>query len=148
MTVEPNNDARYQRGYVPDAEAGIRKLPASASQPTASAEVVDTDSMPAPEVDALLDQFEPRNPFIIALWIVGPALTVGGPLLQTRSLYESYSGTSRSFTSDDIPFDIVLQQLTYSLSPSMAGAGLATIVGLIFLKALRWRSRPSRRSDT
>ena len=152
MNDDPKNDARYQRGYVPDvsADAAASDLkaflsPATDDQPAASADSTENGSAPSVDADELLDQFEPRNPFVIALWIVGPALIVGGPMLQTRSIYDSYRGGSAGFTSNDIPFEVVLQQLTYSVSPSMVGVGLATVVGLLFYQALRWRSRSTRR---
>ncbi|WP_105035454.1 hypothetical protein [Cryobacterium aureum] len=151
MTVDPNNDARFQRGYEPDdASSAMTELfaPKSPDRPEVSVGTDQRDSVPVPDDGALLDQFEPRNPFIVALWVIGPALIIAGPVLQARSIYESYRGNSGSFSSDDIPFEVVLQQLTYSVLPSMVGVGLATVIGLLFVEAIRWRSRTSRRSDT
>ena len=149
---DPKHDARYQRGYEPGTEpdSAATELaafltPAADSQPATSVGPTDIASEPAPEAAELFDQFEPRNPFIIALWIIGPALIIGGPILQARSIYESYRGNNGSFNSDDIPFEVVLQQLTYSVVPSMFVVGLATVIGLLFVEAIRWRSRAPRR---
>ncbi|SDM60119.1 hypothetical protein SAMN05216368_101412 [Cryobacterium flavum] len=153
MTVDPNNDARYQRGYEPAAQAAAaasdRLAPTSNGGPAASAAPTETASVPAPEAAALLDQFEPRNPFVVALWVVGPALTIGGLSVQVRTFLDSMGGSSYINSPDgEVPFDMLLQQISWSLGPAMTSTGLATVVGLLFYHALRWRSRPSRRSDT
>ena len=153
MTVEPNNDARYQRGYEPDAQAGSADLtaflsPAADDQPAASADSTEIGSVPAAAA-ALLDQFEPRNPFVVALWIVGPALTIGGLSVQVRTFLDSMGGSSYiNSPGGEVPFDLILQQISWSLGPAMTSTGLATVVGLLFYHALRWRSRAPRRSDT
>ena len=150
---DPKHDARYQRGYEAGAPADADasdpsaiRSPAAASQPADSVGPADVGSVPAPDADEPLDQFEPRNPFIIALWIIGPALIIGGLILQMRTIFATYfsSGFAGS-SSAEVPTEMVMQQLIWTLAPAMIATGLATVVGLLFFHALRWRSRSTRR---
>jgi len=150
---DPKHDARYQRGYEPGAPADAAASdssaflwPAADNQPADSVGPTDVGSVPTPDADEPLDQFEPRNPFIIALWIVGPALIIGGLVLQARTILGTYfsSGFAGS-SSAEVPIDMVIQQLIYTFAPAMTSTGLATVVGLLFIHALRWRSRSTRR---
>ncbi|WP_104199253.1 hypothetical protein [Cryobacterium sp. Y29] len=156
---DPEHDARYQRGYEPgdsvdSTSAAMTELfaPTPSNQPEAS---VDTDgrnpgAIPVPadgaaDDDEPLDQFEPRNPFIIALWFIGPALIIGGLILQVRTITSTYFSSGFSGSSNaEVPIEIVMQQLTYTFAPAMISTGLLTVVGLLFVHALRWRFRSSR----
>lgn len=148
---DPEHDARYQRGYEPGADAAAPDLsaflsPAANNQPADFVGPTDVGSVPTPDADEPPDQFEPRNPFIIALWIIGPALIIGGLILQVRTILGTYfsSGFAGS-SSAEVPIDMVMQQVIYTLSPALTATGLATVVGLLFFHALRWRSRSTRR---
>ncbi|TFD63286.1 hypothetical protein [Cryobacterium sp. Hh38] len=157
---DPNHDARYQRGYEPgdSADSGGSAMtelfaPTSPNQPEVFVGTAGRDSgaLPVPadgtaDDDEPLDQYEPRNPFIIALWILGPALIIGGMILQVRTITATYfsSGFAGS-SSAEVPIEMVMQQLIYALAPAMISTGLLTVVGLLFAHALRWRSRSSRR---
>ena len=150
---DPEHDARYQRGYEPGnfADAAAPDLsaflsPAADSQLADSVGPTDVGSVPTPDADEPLDQFEPRNPFIITLWIIGPALIIGGLILQARGILGTYfsSGFAGS-SSAEVPIDMVMQQVIYTLSPALTSTGLATVVGLLFIHALRWRSRSTHR---
>ena len=149
MNDDPKNDARYQRGFVPDAAASDLTAflsPASDNQPAASADSTEIGLEPAPDAAELLDQFEPRNPFIIALWAIGPALIVGGLILQVRNFLASFAGSGYINRVDsEIPFELLMTQFAWFLGPAMTSTGLATVVGLLFLHALRWRSGSTRR---
>ena len=148
MTSNPKNDARYQRGYVPDsAEADLAAFlsPASDNQPRASADLSEIDSEPALDAAELLDEFEPRNPFLIALWVIGPALLIGGLTMQVRSFLFPFFGMDRNFTSAGLPWEMIETQVFIALAPPMTMTGLATVLGLLFLCAIRWRSRSTRR---
>ena len=156
---DSKHDARYQRGYEPGepAAAGTSAptgpfAPTSEDQPVASADSPEIGSVAllapadgAPDADALLDRFEPRNPFIIALWIIGPVLMIGGLILQVRSFLGSLFGMDRGFTGDQLPFELIAQQIAFNLAPTMISTGMATVVGLLFYQAVRWRSRSTRR---
>jgi hypothetical protein len=150
---DPEHDARYQRGYEPGnfADPAASDLsailsPAADSQPTDPVGPTDVGSVPTPGADEPLDQFEPRNPFIISLWILGPALIIGGLILQVRTILATYfsSGFAAS-SSAEVPIEMVMQQLIWTLAPAMTSTGLATVVGLLFFHALRWRSRSTSR---
>jgi len=39
----------------------------------------------------------------------------------------------------EMPFEMVLQQITWTLAPSMISTGFLTIIGLIFERAFRWQ---------
>ncbi|TFD69292.1 hypothetical protein [Cryobacterium sp. Hb1] len=156
---DPEHDARYQRGYEPgdsadSTSAAMTELfaPTSSNQPEASVETDGRNSgaLPVPsdgaaDDDEPLDHFEPRNPFIIALWIIGPALIIGGLILQVRTITSTYFSSGFAGSSNaEVPIEMVMQQLTYTLSPAMISTGLVAVVGLLFVHALRWRSRSSR----
>ncbi|TFD64156.1 hypothetical protein [Cryobacterium ruanii] len=150
---DPEHDARYQRGYEPGnladpAASDIPAIlsPAADSPPTNFVGPTDVGSVPTPDADEPLDQFEPGNPFIVALWIIGPVLIIGGLILQARTILSTYfsSGFAGS-SSTEVPLEMVMQQLIWTLAPAMTATGLATVVGLLFFHALRWRSRSTRR---
>ncbi|TFD62229.1 hypothetical protein E3T39_04335 [Cryobacterium suzukii] len=157
---DPKHDARYQRGYEPgdSADAGSSAMtelfaPTSRDQPAASVGTDRRDSVAlpvfangAPDDGDQVDQVEPLNPFIIALWVIGPALTIGGLVLQVRTILESFGNSGFTGSSSaELPIEVVMQQLVWHLAPAMITTGLATTVGLLFFQALRWRSRVPRR---
>jgi len=76
-----------------------------------------------------------RNPFLAALWVIGFSLIAGGLWLvwqsATNQNYSGYSGTG------EVPIEMILQQLTWSLTPAMISTGFLVIVGLIFERAIR-----------
>ncbi|KGJ72241.1 hypothetical protein GY21_16685 [Cryobacterium roopkundense] len=100
------------------------------------AELADTHLQEA----ALVPPRKPSrfNPFILALWVLGPALFLGGSWLQvqaaTRSYNSNFSGTA------EMPFDMVIQQFLWSLTPAMVAAGITTMLGLLFWHAWHWRA--------
>jgi hypothetical protein len=147
MTVDPKNDARYQRGYVPDADSAELTAslpPAAYSQPAASIGETEIGSAPDADAEELLDQFEPRNPFIIALWVIGPALIVGGLMLQIRNFLDSFANNYGP-VGGDVPFEMLMAQMAWFVGPAMTSTGMAAVVGLLFYQAVRWRSRSTHR---
>ncbi|MFC5929976.1 hypothetical protein D6T64_01790 [Cryobacterium melibiosiphilum] len=95
------------------------------------------------------EQFEtprsPRgNPFVIALWVLGPLLLVGGFAL----IVQSSSNNGYSYSGNEIPWAMVLQQITWTVAPSMMSAGLATIMGLLFWHAFAWHRARSAATPT
>ncbi|GAA3879488.1 hypothetical protein GCM10022381_22240 [Leifsonia kafniensis] len=76
------------------------------------------------------------NPFLAALWVIGFTLIVGGLWLYWRAISNqnnSYNGVG------EMPFEMLLQQLSWTLSPTMVSTGFLVLVGLIFERAIRWQ---------
>jgi hypothetical protein len=46
-----------------------------------------------------------------------------------------------------LPFEMIIQQLSYSIAPSVLIAGFATVSGLMFWHAAAWRSRRRRMAE-
>jgi hypothetical protein len=51
------------------------------------------------------------------------------------------NGQSESFTERHVPVSVVLGQLITQCVPSMLLVGLGIVIGLVFARGLRWRSR-------
>lgn len=135
---DPQHDARFQRGYDP----GTAAAPGGDADPraVAAASVVDApgegpaDFVRDGDGAADLPSTPGRNPFVIALWVLGPLLLIGGLGL----VLQSASSNSYGYSGGDIPWSMVLQQLGWALAPSMLSTGLATIMGLLFWHAFSW----------
>ncbi|TFD46369.1 hypothetical protein E3T55_17330 [Cryobacterium frigoriphilum] len=155
---DPQHDARFQRGFDPSAaraeepgaalglgpsadlpadapygsRATARAAAAPQERPTAGDFVRGTDGLDeAPNDEPLAPR---RNPFVIALWVLGPLLLVGGFAL----IVQAAQNNGYSYNGSEIPWAIVLQQITWSLAPTMMAAGLSTIMGLLFWHAFAW----------
>ncbi|HEY5223874.1 MAG TPA: hypothetical protein VIJ18_12610 [Microbacteriaceae bacterium] len=82
------------------------------------------------------------NPYLRALWIIGIGCVVAGIALQlwaqTEAVNVSYD------PQGGVPLNAVLLNLAYSVGSPLITTGLATVVGLLFLLAVRhrdWRRR-------
>lgn len=100
-----------------------------------SAPVAAAQQPPAELTDEWAGDRPARNPFIVALWIIGVGLVVSAVWFQWWALSRnnSYSGNT-----SEMPIEFVLQQLSWSISTPMISSGILTIVGLIAWKAVRW----------
>ncbi|MFF1571426.1 hypothetical protein ACFVWR_01665 [Leifsonia sp. NPDC058292] len=78
-----------------------------------------------------------RNPYFLALWIMGGGFVVLGVLLYAVSVYTSYTSTA---DSQDVS-TLVFSQVGWMLASPLVMVGLATIVALVLLTALRSRTR-------
>lgn len=78
-----------------------------------------------------------RNPFIVALWFIGVAFVAGGVILQWQA---SVSGYNSSFSADEIPVEVIIQQLVWTITPTMISVGAMTLVALVFWHAVTWRA--------
>lgn len=76
-----------------------------------------------------------RNPFILALWLIGGGFVVLGIVLYCVSVTSSYSGPT---PSTDVGA-LVFAQLGWMLAGPLITVGLLTLVGLLFLTALSGR---------
>jgi len=132
---------RFDRTPESDAEpfrsdAGSDALP---SDDRAGSAVVITGA-------SILDRAEispKRNPYFLALWIIGGGFVVLGIVLYAFSIYTSYTGTT---DSQDVS-TLVFSQVGWMLAGPLVTVGLATIVALILLTALRTRARRTPRAD-
>jgi hypothetical protein len=94
-------------------------------------------------VGSILDRVDVsprRNPFFLALWILGGGFVVLGIVLYAVSVYTSYTSSS---TELDLT-TLVFSQIGWMLAGPLVTVGLATIVSLVLLAALR--SRPKAQS--
>jgi hypothetical protein len=73
-----------------------------------------------------------RNPFVLALWLVGAGCVVLGILLYCVSVVSSYNGPT---PSTDVGA-LVFAQLGWMFAGPLITVGLLTLVGLLFLSAL------------
>lgn len=76
-----------------------------------------------------------RNPFILALWLIGAGFVVLGIVLYAVSVTSSYNGPT---PSNDVGA-LVFAQLGWMLAGPLIMVGLLTLVGLLFLTALSGR---------
>jgi hypothetical protein len=75
--------------------------------------------------------------FVIALWIAGVALIVAGVIGVTSAMF-GFTSSTTSGPSPDYLMSIVFAQL----APWLFSIGIATLVGTLFLLAVRWERRP------
>ncbi|WP_022883595.1 hypothetical protein [Glaciibacter superstes] len=90
-----------------------------------------------PRVDDASATETRRNPFIVGLWIFAVVSLVGGVILQWQASVSSYN---RSFNADEIPIEVIIQQLVWTITPTMISVGAMTLVGLVFWHAVTWRA--------
>ncbi|MFF9564601.1 hypothetical protein ACF1AJ_14740 [Leifsonia sp. NPDC014704] len=76
-----------------------------------------------------------RNPFLLALWLIGGGFVVLGIVLYAVSVTSSYSGPT---PSTDVGA-LVFAQLGWMLAGPLITVGLLTLVALLFLTALSGR---------
>lgn len=74
---------------------------------------------------------EARNPYFIALWIVGVALTVGGLAMLAASVYALVA------SSPIVAYDRTMDELGIYISTPLMTVGLATVVALLVIAGLR-----------
>ncbi len=78
------------------------------------------------------------NPWIRVLWVIAPLFTVGGLAGQAWAQSRMYTG----FTSNgaDVFSSYIIPAVTQAITPWMVLVGLAALVGVVFLHAVRWRA--------
>lgn len=152
--IDPRYPAAFQRGYQggdahisrratepvapgsvapgPDAPGSVAPDPAAerASTPEpAAAEVTGRDD---------IDEREPRaNPFIVLLWVLSLALSVGG----IRLIIWAQNPAGYGYSGVDFPFEVIVMQTVYVAGGPVVTAGLLGIIGLLFWHAAAWRRR-------
>jgi hypothetical protein len=85
------------------------------------------------------------NPYVVALWVIGIALSVCGVLVQWWAQLSQFSGAFS--VQNGVPLRVLLVSLANTVSGPMITVGMATIVGLIFMAATRSRNTSSRGRD-
>jgi hypothetical protein len=118
--------------------------PAATAQPDGFDGLDDPDGLDelAFDPDAFQDELEPSrwNPFIALLWVLGPLFVVLAAAGQYWAGSLQYSNYSYSGT-DPAPWQMLVPQLAYAISPSILTTGLVIIAGLLFWHAAAWRAR-------
>ena len=170
-TFDPRHDARFQRGYQhgdaprPPARApliGAPPAPARPAEPSwpdlldgvrpggdpggdpTDSDLSDTDPLDTDpfDADAFQDEFASpkKNPFIVSLWTASILFVVAALTLQWQAATNAFANYSYS-GNGPVPFGMLLQQLSYSITPPILIASLVTMAGLLFWHAWTWQAR-------
>ena len=149
--VDAHPAAPRERESMPRERAPRERAPlASAPREPAPREPVPREPAPVASdpldaggaSDGELQRFQPPrrgNPYIVALWIIGVGLVVTAVSFQAWA--QSHSTAISYNSADGVPLMAVLLNLAYALSGPLVTVGLGTIVGLLFLSAVRRRRR-------
>jgi len=146
---DPRHDARFQRGYQPGEAPGVPERPGLIRTPPVSPAAAAAGSDDSLDFDTLAfdgDDFqdEPEssrwNPFIVVLWTASILFIAAAVTLQWQAATNSFGNYSYT-GSGPLPFGMIIQQLSYSIAPSVLIAGFATVSGLLFWHAAAWRAR-------
>lgn len=163
--IDPRYDPAFQRGFRGHVHRSVQVRPgrgegASRPEPVAPAAAPPIQrpapqpppmnqpapDAPEPKTDAGVDSNdghthgdlmppERLNPYVVALWVVGIALSVGGVTTQWWAQMSQVSGAFS--VQNGVPVRVLLIGLANTVSGPMITVGMATIVGLIFMLALR-----------
>jgi hypothetical protein len=140
--TDPRYDPRFQRGWdgaPPPAPAPVVVPPPAPAVPAPGPIPVAEAPVPAPEpieVDPAPEaEWDPpaRNPFRIALVVLGIALVVSSAGLFWQMAQDHSSASVQS------PADIAIQQLGYTFAPTLLLVGIIALVVAIALGVLRRR---------
>ncbi|GAA1447936.1 hypothetical protein [Leifsonia poae] len=129
LAPDPVN-AAYGTGVTPGAE-----VDADVPGPDAPAVIVEPVVVRGSFLDGL-DVSPRRNPYFLALWIIGGGFVILGVVLYIVSVFTSY--TSSPTSSQDVT-TLVFSQVGWMLAGPLIEVGLATIVALVILSALTAR---------
>ena len=163
---DPRHDARFQRGYQPgDAPRDPARAPRIGAPPAAArpaeptwpdlvggvhpagdhvGDAADSDPLDTEpfDADAFQDEFASpkKNPFIVSLWTASILFVVAALTLQWHAATNAFANYSYS-GSGPVPFGMLMQQLSYSITPPVLIASLVTMAGLLFWHAWAWQAR-------
>lgn len=144
--VSPAATAETHERIQPPTERG-RPAPILPAPPVLQVQPPATDAGAAVEddVDDVDDSAASpwRNPYIIALTVIGVVLIAAGIGAFRWSVEQVYGGRA-GFVSDDeegIAEAWLAAQLAWGLSPLLALAGVLTLLGVGFFVAVRWQPR-------
>jgi hypothetical protein len=118
-------DAAFQPGFEDSLGIDFREMSRDPLEEDGS------DPAPVPRRShPLIDRF------VIALWAIGAALVLAGVLGLTRAI-AGFQSSSYGPTPD-----YLMSMVFGQLAPWFVATGIATIVGTLFLLAVRWERRP------
>ena len=143
---DPRFDPAFQRGYVDDGSGapqpyrgiealgfGAEPLGPAPLEPLESRDAAVAQAHPEPLVVSLQG-----NPWIRVLWVIAPVFVLGGVIGQAWSQTLLFSGSYASGPSGFASY--VAPSVMQSVGPWMVLTGLAALVGVVFLHAVRWRA--------
>ncbi|MBG6054870.1 hypothetical protein IWX81_001281 [Salinibacterium sp. CAN_S4] len=144
---DPRFDPAFQRGFVdddsraPQRHGGIEALGLGGEpiglppQPVESREAAVAEVPAHPEPVAVSLE---GNPWVKVLWVIAPVFILGGLIGQAWAQSLLFNG---SFTSGPSAFEsYVVPSVVQAVGPWMVLTGLAALVGVVFLHAVRWRA--------
>jgi hypothetical protein len=150
--IDPRYDPAFQRGFAGEVRSAPRAravtparspLPAPPAAEPAPASTVDANPVaqpPHPEPGpppAAATRGLARNPFLLALVVLGLALTIGGGAWanQARQLVSVRGGAGSEL-------DYWFLQASVVGAPLTIIAGIAILAGVLFVAAAAWNRRP------
>jgi len=107
----------------------------SVAQSTGIAEIIPPDAVPQVRPDGAQSAGRKVNPFLVALWVLGIALSAFGAWGSVAPTFIEMQATPT--TAFGPPWYLVL----YTLAPNVLIAGLITIAGVLVLHAVDWTRR-------
>ncbi|MFB2598630.1 hypothetical protein ACEXQE_12610 [Herbiconiux sp. P17] len=120
-------DAAFQPGFDDSPELGFAEF----SPGVEAADLAGPlEGSPTPRDRPLVDRF------VIALWAIGVGLLAFGVVGVTNAMVR-FSSSSYGPTPD-----YIIGVLFAQLAPWLVAIGLATLIGTVFLLAVRWEHRP------
>ena len=129
---DPRFDPAFQRGYDGPILPTTKATDATATAAPPLVSIDPTVAAPLEQADVDVAPDRRGNPFLVALAAIAVALTAGGLTLvfQLRTIFaENQSSAS---------FDYITLQTLMIGAPILAGLGIATGVGVLFVYAVRW----------
>jgi hypothetical protein len=120
-------DAAFQPGFDDSSGTGFAEIARGVETARLTGAL---EGSPAPRDRPLVDRF------VIALWAIGVGLLVFGVVGVTNAMVR-FSSSSYGPTPD-----YIIGVLFAQLAPWLVAIGLATLIGTIFLLAIRWEHRP------
>ena len=145
---DPRFDPAFQRGYEGGGGGAPRQQPAptrveapqESVNPPQAMDVRARPDAPAPVVVAHPEPAETLagNPWIAVLWVIAGVFVLGG--LAGQIYAQTIFGGGMSTGAGDVFRTYVIPGIIQSVCPWMILTGLAALVGVVFLHAVRWRA--------
>lgn len=121
-------------------------LPGQAAEDTGGFGQEPADGGPAPDT---LPGSPWRNPYIVALTVLGVVLIGGGIAAFRWSVGQVFGGTiyESGASVEEMEEAMLAAQLAWGLAPLLTLAGVLTLLGVFFFVAWRWQPRLRRVED-